>query len=57
MIAEGTPGQLKASVGSGTLHVRVADPGDRGAARALLERVLAVVGGTTTTTTTKGEQP
>ncbi|SFT95046.1 ABC-2 type transport system ATP-binding protein [Geodermatophilus amargosae] len=42
VIAEGTPGRLKASVGSGTLHVRVADPGHRGAARELLERVLAV---------------
>jgi ABC-2 type transport system ATP-binding protein len=42
VIAEGTPGQLKASVGSGTLHVRVSDPEDRGAARELLERVLAV---------------
>ncbi len=42
VIAEGTPGQLKASVGSGTLHVRVADPASRGAARELLERVLGV---------------
>jgi ABC-2 type transport system ATP-binding protein len=42
VIAEGTPGQLKASVGSGTLHVRVTDPEDRGAARELLERVLGV---------------
>ncbi|MGY1786066.1 ATP-binding cassette domain-containing protein [Geodermatophilus sp. SYSU D00698] len=42
VIAEGTPGELKASVGSGTLHVRVGDPARRGAARELLERVLAV---------------
>ncbi|MFW3169599.1 ATP-binding cassette domain-containing protein [Geodermatophilus sp. CPCC 206100] len=42
VIAEGTPGELKASVGTGTLHVRVRDPQFRGAARALLERVLAV---------------
>jgi ABC-2 type transport system ATP-binding protein len=42
VIAEGTPGRLKASVGSGTLHVRVLDPARRGAARVLLERVLGV---------------
>ena len=39
VIAEGTPGQLKASVGSGALHVRLLDPDQRprgraGAARA-----------------------
>jgi ABC-2 type transport system ATP-binding protein len=28
-VAEGTPGQLKASVGTGTLHVRVAEPEHR----------------------------
>lgn len=37
VIAEGTPGQLKASVGLGTLHVRLLDPGQRPEA----ERVLA----------------
>ncbi len=42
VIAEGTPGQLKASVGAGTLHVRVLDPARRGTARALLEQVLGV---------------
>jgi ABC-2 type transport system ATP-binding protein len=40
VIAEGTPGQLKASVGSGALHVRVADPQRRPAALELLGRVL-----------------
>jgi ABC-2 type transport system ATP-binding protein len=42
VIAEGTPGQLKASVGSGALHVRVMQPERRAEARALLERVLGV---------------
>jgi ABC-2 type transport system ATP-binding protein len=37
VIAEGTPGQLKASVGSGSLHVRLLDPDQRDEA----ERVLA----------------
>jgi ABC-2 type transport system ATP-binding protein len=37
VIAEGTPGQLKASVGRGTLHVRLLDPEQRPEA----ERVLA----------------
>jgi ABC-2 type transport system ATP-binding protein len=37
VIAEGTPGQLKKSVGSGALHVRLLDPDQRPAA----ERVLA----------------
>jgi ABC-2 type transport system ATP-binding protein len=37
VIAEGTPAQLKASVGSGALHVRLLDPQQRGEA----ERVLA----------------
>jgi ABC-2 type transport system ATP-binding protein len=40
VIAEGTPGQLKASVGQGALHVRLLDPDQRGAAEELLERVL-----------------
>ena len=42
VIAEGTPGELKASVGSGSLHVRVLDPADRSEARRLLEAVLGV---------------
>jgi ABC-2 type transport system ATP-binding protein len=37
VIAEGTPGQLKASVGSGSLRVRLLDPDQR----PLAERVLA----------------
>jgi ABC-2 type transport system ATP-binding protein len=43
VIAEGTPGQLKASVGSGALHVRLLDPGQRPAAEALLARELGAV--------------
>jgi ABC-2 type transport system ATP-binding protein len=42
VIAEGTPGDLKASVGAGTLHVRLRDPGRREAARGLLDAVLAI---------------
>jgi len=37
VIAEGTPGELKSSVGAGTIHVRIRDAAQRGAA----ERVLA----------------
>ena len=40
VIAEGTPGQLKASVGSGALHVRLLDPGDRTEAARVLARAL-----------------
>jgi len=40
VIAEGTPGQLKASVGSGALHVRLLDPDQRPEAEALLARSL-----------------
>jgi ABC-2 type transport system ATP-binding protein len=43
VIVEGSPGELKASVGSGALHVRVRRPDQREQARALLARVLAVV--------------
>jgi ABC-2 type transport system ATP-binding protein len=43
VIAEGTPGELKASVGVGTLTVRVLDPGDRPSAAEVLERVLGEV--------------
>lgn len=41
VIAEGTSGQLKASVGSGALHVRVADPAQRTEAARLLESTLS----------------
>ena len=40
VIAEGTSGELKASVGSGALHVRLADPEDRPGAERLLSRAL-----------------
>jgi ABC-2 type transport system ATP-binding protein len=43
VIAEGTPGQLKASVGSGALRVRVLDPQQRPAAASVLERELGSV--------------
>jgi len=40
VIAEGTPGQLKASVGSGALHVRLLDPEQRPQAERVLQRGL-----------------
>jgi ABC-2 type transport system ATP-binding protein len=40
VIAEGTPGQLKASIGLGALHVRLLEPGQRGEAARVLEREL-----------------
>jgi len=43
VIAEGTPGQLKASVGSGALHVRLLDPEQRPEAERLLARTLGSV--------------
>ena len=43
VIAEGTPGQLKASVGSGTLHVRLIDSEQRPEAERLLTRRLGPV--------------
>jgi ABC-2 type transport system ATP-binding protein len=43
VIAEGTPSQLKASVGSGALHVRLLDPEQRPEAERVLERVLGPV--------------
>jgi ABC-2 type transport system ATP-binding protein len=43
VIAEGTPGQLKASVGLGSLHVRLLDPAQRPEAQRLLERDLDTV--------------
>jgi ABC-2 type transport system ATP-binding protein len=43
VIAEGTPGQLKASVGSGALHVRLLDPAQRPEAERVLTRELGAV--------------
>jgi ABC-2 type transport system ATP-binding protein len=43
VIAEGTPGQLKASVGSGALHVRLLDPDQRTEAQRVLLRELNAV--------------
>ncbi len=43
VIAEGTPGQLKASVGSGALKVRLLDPEQRPQAEVILRRELDVV--------------
>ena len=43
VIAEGTPAQLKASVGSGSLHLRLLDPEQRPEAIGVLERVLGSV--------------
>jgi ABC-2 type transport system ATP-binding protein len=40
VIAEGTPAQLKASVGSGALHVRLLDPDQRPDAQSVLQREL-----------------
>ena len=42
VIAEGTPGQLKAQVGSGALKVRVTDPAERERAAELLSTVLSI---------------
>jgi ABC-2 type transport system ATP-binding protein len=43
VIAEGTPGQLKASVGIGGLHVRLLEDERRPEAAAILEREVGVV--------------
>ena len=43
VIAEGTPAQLKASVGSGSLHVRLLDPEQRADAERVLARELGTV--------------
>jgi ABC-2 type transport system ATP-binding protein len=43
VIAEGTPSQLKASVGSATLHVRLLDPEQRADAERLLTQRLGAV--------------
>ncbi len=40
VIAEGTPGELKASVGAGSIHVRLRDAAQRPAALEVLTRVL-----------------
>ncbi|BCB84148.1 ATP-binding cassette domain-containing protein [Phytohabitans suffuscus] len=40
VIAEGTPGDLKASVGAGAVHVRLRDPGQRTEAEWVLSRSL-----------------
>jgi ABC-2 type transport system ATP-binding protein len=42
VIAEGTPSELKASVGSGALHIRLRDPEDRPDAERVLSRALGV---------------
>ena len=43
VIAEGTPGELKASVGSGSLHVRLREPGRRDEAERLLAHALGAL--------------
>jgi ABC-2 type transport system ATP-binding protein len=43
VIAEGTPAQLKASVGSGALHVRLFDAEQRAEAERVLDRALGAV--------------
>jgi ABC-2 type transport system ATP-binding protein len=43
VIAEGTPAQLKASVGGGALHVRLLNPDQRSEAARLVERELGEV--------------
>jgi ABC-2 type transport system ATP-binding protein len=40
VIAEGTPGQLKSSVGSGSVHLRLRDAGQRDEAQRVLSRAL-----------------
>jgi ABC-2 type transport system ATP-binding protein len=40
VIAEGTPAQLKASVGQGALHIRLLDPAQREVAARVLERAF-----------------
>ena len=40
VIAEGTPAQLKASVGTGALHVRLLDPAQRPTAERVLSNLL-----------------
>jgi ABC-2 type transport system ATP-binding protein len=40
VIAEGTPGELKSSVGAGSVHIRLRDPRQRAEAETLLARTL-----------------
>jgi ABC-2 type transport system ATP-binding protein len=40
VIAEGTPGELKSSVGAGTVHVRLRDAGQRAEAERILSKTL-----------------
>jgi ABC-2 type transport system ATP-binding protein len=40
VIAEGTPGQLKSSIGAGTVHLRLRDPGQRDDAERVLSHAL-----------------
>ena len=40
VIAEGTPGELKSSIGSGTVHLRLRDPGQRPDAELVLAKTL-----------------
>ena len=42
VIAEGTPGELKSSVGSGSVHIRLRDPGQRPQAEEVLRAALGV---------------
>ncbi|MET8310890.1 ATP-binding cassette domain-containing protein [Micromonospora sp. NPDC005173] len=42
VIAEGTPGELKSSIGSGTVHLRLRDPGQRPEAEKVLQAALGV---------------
>ncbi|MFV2102892.1 ATP-binding cassette domain-containing protein [Micromonospora sp. LOL_024] len=42
VIAEGTPGELKSSVGSGTVHLRLRDPAQRPEAERVLQAALSV---------------
>ncbi len=44
VVAEGTADELKASVGTSSLQLRLADPGDDADALAAIERVLGVTG-------------
>ena len=43
LIAEGTPGELKASTGPGALHVRLRDPDRRAEAARILSRALDLI--------------
>jgi ABC-2 type transport system ATP-binding protein len=42
VIAEGTPGELKSSIGAGTVHLRLRDAGQRAEAEKVLSRALGV---------------